>query len=89
MNPLVVFVLVAQTVIFLGWAFVAFRTLIRLNNIATDKRIAQRMGPVGMSGTLSTFGDFARGRVLPHDRILLILLTVALFASMGLRAAFS
>ena len=31
MNPLVVFVLVAETVLFLAWAFVAFRTLIRLN----------------------------------------------------------
>jgi len=85
MNPMVVFVLMAQTVIFLGWAFLAFRTLIRLNAVATERRIAEGLGPVGMSQTLATFADFARGRVLPADRTLLVLMTLALFASIAIR----
>lgn len=89
MNPLVVFVMVGQTVIFLGWAFIAFRTLIRLNNVATERRIAEGLGPVGMSQTIATFGDFVRGRVLYDDRSQLGLLTLALIASIALRGAFS
>ncbi|WP_136634336.1 hypothetical protein [Pseudooceanicola onchidii] len=89
MNPTVIFVLVAQTVLFLAWAFVAFRSLIRLNGIATERRLAEGNGPVGMSHTIATFGDFARGKVLRHDRNMLALLTLALFASMAIRASFA
>ncbi len=85
MNPMVVFVLVAQTVIFLAWAFVAFRTLIRLNAVATERRTAEGLGPVGFSQTLAAFSDFARGRVLREDRMMLLLLTLALFASIAIR----
>ena len=42
-----------------------------------------------MSQTLATFSDFARGRVLPHDRMMLVLLTLALFVCIFLRGAFS
>lgn len=89
MNPMVVFVMVGQTILFLAWAFIVFRTLIRLNNIATERRIDAGMGPVGMTGTLGTFGDFLMGRVLPQDRVLLILLTLALFAGIALRSSFN
>lgn len=88
MNPMVVFVLVAQTVLFLAWAFIAFRTLIRLNGVATERRLSEGLGPVGMSQTIATFGDFARGKVLSSDRTLLILLTLALFASIAIRSTF-
>jgi hypothetical protein len=86
MNPIIVFIMVGQTVIFLAWAFVAFRALIRLNAVATERRAAEGMGPIGMSDTIGAFGDFARGRVLQHDRLLLILLSVALFATLAVRA---
>lgn len=89
MNPMVVFVMVAQTVVFLGWAFIAFRTLIRLNRVAAERRAEEGQGPVGVSHTIATFGDFARGRVLPHDRILLGLLTLLLFALIVLRSNFA
>ena len=86
MNPMIVFVMVAQTVIFLGWAFIAFRTLIRLNRVAVERRTDSGHGAVGFSQTIATFGDFARGRILAHDRNLLILLTLALMASIYIRS---
>lgn len=89
MNPIVVFVMVGQIVIFLAWSFVAFRTLVRLNNVATERRISEGLGPVGTSKTLGTFGDFLRGNILPHDRMLLVVLTLTMFASIAVRGALS
>ena len=84
MNPLIIFVMVAQIVVFLGWAFVAFRTWIRLNAITSERRRAEGMSSVGVSGMLPTFFDFLRGRVLPADRLQLILLTLVLIATSAL-----
>lgn len=88
MNPIVVFVMVAQVIIFLAWAFVAFRTLFRLNSVAMDRRVAEGLGPIGMSQTIATFADFARGRILPGDRSQLLLLTLAMIVMLALRASF-
>lgn len=78
--------LVLEGAVFLAWAFLMFRTLFRLNRHAVARRRAHGGYPfMGLGETFSTFGAFAKGHIFPNDRKLLAILTLVLFALIGLR----